>query len=113
MGAAILFLLLFHPWKLSYTCDSGLGNVGVECNYSHNGWTKRFASKQKAIDWVEARPQFAPWELKNGSIRFDCEFKYTDGNRDYFPDDWRKTVDCDTRANLDKKYCPEGCIWFD
>ena len=102
MLVLILFLLLSHrePWVLEYHCERSSGEF---CNDGGHGAEKSFPSKQEAIDWIQGNYIYSPEALRHGDVRMACVVTYLD---DDDPDPitrFRKEVDCDTQANLDKK----------
>jgi len=102
--AIILFFLFFmshrEPWVLEYHCEGASEDF---CSNGGHAAERSFPSKQEAIDWIQGNYIYSPDALRHGDVRMACVVTYLD---DDDPDPitrFRKEVDCDTQANLDKK----------
>jgi hypothetical protein len=102
--AIILFFLFFmshrEPWVLEYHCEGASEDF---CSNGGHAAERSFPSQQEAIDWIQGNYIYSPDALRHGDVRMACVVTYLD---DDDPDPitrFRKEVDCDTQANLDKK----------
>lgn len=95
----------FESWVLDYHCDS------ADCRDAKRKFRlKEFHAKQDAIDWIELNYRFAPATLMHHGEYLSCMYSYINPESEDPDTRVQKTVDCDTEENLDKKYCPDGCI---
>jgi hypothetical protein len=90
------------PWVLAYHCDSGWGEMTEDVcgSLDFSDRERNFATRQEAVDWINANYVFAPSSLRHGSRILSCAFNYIDAASD---DLWRshqKEVDCDTKEKL-------------
>jgi hypothetical protein len=103
LAIIIFFLFLLshpEPWVLEYHCE---GSSGDSCSDGGHGSEKSFPTKQEAIDWIQGNYIYWPEALRHGNVRIACVVTYLDDNDPDPITRFRKEVDCDTQANLDKK----------
>jgi hypothetical protein len=96
MKVLALLLCLNPSWVLTYW---RVDNSKKE--------SRAFCTKQQAINWINGYNLFDAETLTHGDKKLSCWTSWSgkDDRRD-----GKKSVDCDTEENLQKKYCLHGCV---